>query len=123
MENAIAYIVEQLMGGETDLKRLKNESARRFGLQTTPRNSEILAYARKKGAVQLLKQLRKRPMRTRSGVTPIAVMIKPQGSCSWGCIYCPFTGKAAKSYTGEEPAALRSRRLRTACAARRKTDL
>ena len=109
MENAIAYIVEQLMGGETDLKRLKNESARRFGLQTTPRNSEILAYARKKGAVQLLKQLRKRPMRTRSGVTPIAVMIKPQGSCSWGCIYCPFTGKAAKSYTGEEPAALRSR--------------
>ena len=43
------------------------------------------------------------------GVTPVAVMIKPEGSCRWNCIYCPAAGKAAKSYTGEEPAALRAR--------------
>ena len=36
-------------------------------------------------------------------------MIKPEGSCRWNCIYCPAAGKAAKSYTGEEPAALRAR--------------
>ncbi len=53
----------------------------------------------------------KKPTRTLSGVSPIAVMIKPQDSCKWGCIYCPFTGLAAKSYTGEEPAALRARQF------------
>ncbi len=51
----------------------------------------------------------KKPTRTLSGVAPIAVMIKPEDSCRWACSYCPFTGLAAKSYTGEEPAALRAR--------------
>jgi elongator complex protein 3 len=57
---------------------------------------------------QFLHLLQKRPMRTLSGVTPIALMIKPGGSCPYKCIYCP-TGIGAKSYTGYEPAALRAR--------------
>jgi len=48
-------------------------------------------------------------MRTLSGVTPVAIMVRPEGSCTWSCIYCPYTGNAPKSYTGEEPAALRAR--------------
>lgn len=109
MEEALQYILERMQEGENNLKKLKIEAAGRFGLKQIPKNSELLAYAKQKGATGLLLQLKKRPMRTRSGVTPIAVMIKPQGSCHWGCIYCPFTGRAAKSYTGEEPAALRAR--------------
>jgi elongator complex protein 3 len=53
--------------------------------------------------------LKKKPVRTLSGITTVALMIRPDGSCTRGCIYCPFTGKAAKSYTGEEPAAMRAR--------------
>ena len=42
-------------------------------------------------------------------MTPVAVMIRPEGSCSHGCIYCPAAGLAPKSYTGFEPAARRGR--------------
>ncbi len=108
-EKALAYIIEQLKSGRTDLHALKSEACKKFALKTVPRNSEILESMNVEDRHTFTQLLKKRPMRTMSGVTPIAVMIKPQGSCKWGCIYCPFTGKAAKSYTGEEPAALRAR--------------
>lgn len=108
-EQAIDYIIDKLQEGEKNLLKLKREATTRFALSDLPRNSDLLARARQRGVTQLLEQLKKKPIRTGSGVTPIAVMIRPQDSCKWSCIYCPFTGKAAKSYTGEEPAALRAR--------------
>ena len=95
---------------ERDLVALKREAAKKFGLSEYPKNSEILAAIPEgKRTKEIILLLRKRPMRTLSGVTPVALMVRPEGSCRWKCIYCPFTGKAPKSYTGEEPAALRAR--------------
>ncbi len=125
--NAINYIINRIIHDkEYDLQKLKNEAAKRFSLKVGIRNSDIIQQITKdrelasssrdlsegqteKLTKELLALLKKKPMRTLSGVTPIAVMIRPNGSCNYQCIYCPFTGKAAKSYTGEEPAALRSR--------------
>lgn len=109
-DNALDYICDKILDGETDLQKLKNEAARKYGLDTSIRNSDILHhFPKEKLTKKLHALLLRKPMRTLSGVTPIAVMIRPEGSCNWQCIFCPFTGKAAKSYTGEEPAALRSR--------------
>jgi len=107
-EKAIEYIIEKLLEGKTDIFKLKKEAAEKFSLTGVIKNSEILGKGREKLPKNILRMLLKKPTRTISGVTPIAVMIKPEGSCKHGCIYCPFTGKAAKSYTGREPAALRA---------------
>ncbi len=107
---AVAYVVDKLSGASTprSLEALKREAARRYKAMVT--NPELLeAFPEERLTPHIRSLLRKKPSKTKSGVTPVAVMIEPQGSCKWGCYYCPFTGLAAKSYTGFEPAALRGR--------------
>jgi len=54
--------------------------------------------------------IKRKPTRTISGVTPIAVVIKP-GKCPHGtCLYCPSLN-VPQSYTPESPAILRARKL------------
>lgn len=110
-EEAAKYAVSQLLEGRTDIHKIKQEASKKFKLPNFLRNSEILPFLPKNASKEIRLLLLKRPMRTASGVTPVALMIKPEGSCRHSCIYCPFTGKAAKSYTGEEPAALRARQF------------
>jgi len=109
-KKAIEYIVKKLLSGERNLKKLKNEASKKFHLEGVVRNADILSrIPRNKRTKELILMLKKKPVRTLSGVSPVAVMIKPEGSCPWKCVYCPFTGKAAKSYSGYEPAAMRAR--------------
>jgi elongator complex protein 3 len=107
-KEAIDFIAARILAGTVGrdgLESLKREASRRFGAMVT--NPELLAALPDEPRIREL--LRKKPAKTLSGVTPVAVMIRPQGSCRWGCVFCPFTGLAAKSYTGFEPAALRGR--------------
>lgn len=108
---AAGYAVSRLLEGRGDLSKIKQEASKKFGLDNFLRNSEILALLPGNAPEGVRALLLKRPMRTASGVTPVALMVRPEGSCTFSCIYCPFTGKAAKSYTGEEPAALRARQF------------
>lgn len=111
-KNAIDFIISRILVGETDLEQLKRETSRKFQIGSMVTNPELLAnFPRSKLTPKIKELLMKKPTKTLSGVTPVAVMIKPQNSCKWGCIYCPFTGLAAKSYTGFEPAALRGRQF------------
>lgn len=107
-EKAIQEIIENLLAGELKLEQLKKQAAKKYKLSSMIKNSEILSKLDTGNRKQFLHLLQKRPMRTLSGVTPVAVMIQPGGSCPYNCIYCP-TGIAAKSYTGYEPAAMRAR--------------
>ncbi len=119
-EQAMDFIIARLRKGNgkrgIDVSCLKLDAAGRFDIgKRMIRNSELIARLRAQDAGhrkpdtgRLLPLLRKRPMRTLSGVTPVAVMIRPEGSCPYSCIYCP-SGLGAKSYTGFEPAALRAR--------------
>ncbi|MBI5222965.1 tRNA uridine(34) 5-carboxymethylaminomethyl modification radical SAM/GNAT enzyme Elp3 [Candidatus Micrarchaeota archaeon] len=105
-------MIEQILNGRTDIDKIKRELSRKYDLGSIIKNPEILArFPKDKLTPQIKKLIIKKPTKTLSGVTPIAVMIRPQDSCKWGCVYCPFTGLAAKSYTGFEPAALRSRQF------------
>lgn len=112
MDDAIRFIVRGILAGRSDLEQLKREACRRFRPPSMVKNPDILAaIPRQRLTPAIRRLLLKKPSRTLSGVTPVAAMIRPQGSCRHGCIYCPAAGLAAKSYTGFEPAAMRGRQF------------
>lgn len=92
-----------------DIARVKLDVAKKYALPRIPSNSELLHYA--SGYEVLEKLLRRKPVRSISGVTVVAVMTKPY-PCpqSVPCLYCPGGPRygTPQSYTGREPAALRA---------------
>jgi elongator complex protein 3 len=55
----------------------------------------------------VLKRLRRKPVRTSSGVTPVTVLTKPF-PCPGTCIFCPNDVRMPKSYLSDEPGAMRA---------------
>lgn len=55
----------------------------------------------------VLMRLRRKPVRTSSGVTPVTVLTKPF-PCPGTCIFCPNDVRMPKSYLSDEPGAQRA---------------
>ncbi|MCY4072595.1 MAG: tRNA uridine(34) 5-carboxymethylaminomethyl modification radical SAM/GNAT enzyme Elp3 [Chloroflexi bacterium] len=55
----------------------------------------------------LLHKLRRKPVRTLSGVTPVTVLTKPF-PCPGTCVFCPNDVRMPKSYLADEPGAQRA---------------
>lgn len=55
----------------------------------------------------MLHKLRRKPVRTLSGVTPVTVLTKPF-PCPGTCIFCPNDVRMPKSYLADEPGAQRA---------------
>ena len=108
--DAVEFIISRILAGERNLDAIKREASRKYRVMV--KNPQVLAgFPEDKLTDEIRALLLKKPTKTLSGVTPVAVMIRPENSCRWGCIYCPFTGVAAKSYTGFEPAAMRAKQF------------
>ncbi len=90
----------------TGISATKLILARRLDVKEIPSNTELIQALKERGAPStLLRQLRRKPVKTRSGVTIITVVI-PLFNCPHGrCIYCPGGGQTGfpQSYTGAEP--------------------
>jgi len=56
---------------------------------------------------ELLRRLKRKPVRTQSGVTPVTVLTKPF-PCPGQCIFCPSDARMPKSYLRDEPGAQRA---------------
>jgi len=56
---------------------------------------------------ELVQRLRRKPIRTSSGVTPVTVLTKPF-PCPGECIFCPSDVRMPKSYLSREPGAQRA---------------
>jgi elongator complex protein 3 len=107
-------LVEAILAGELgreDLESAKLDACREYGSPKVPKNTVLLKYAPEDRREALEAVVRRKPVRTASGVTPVAIMTSPH-TCPHGkCLYCPggpaseFT--SAQSYTGQEPAAAR----------------
>ncbi len=108
-KEAITKIIEKNLKNKKEIEELKKRLAKKHGLSKIPKNSDILKEATEKQREKLKPLLRKKPTRTISGVSIIAIMTKPL-ECPGECIYCPGgkTKETPKSYTGEEPAAMRA---------------
>lgn len=89
----------------------KNKASREFSSRT-PRNSDLITFAKKSDLKKFRHLLTKKPSKGLSGVTVVAVMTAPH-NCPGKCIYCPtaIEVEAPKSYTGFEPAARRARQF------------
>ena len=94
------------------LQKLKVKLAGEYGLQAVPSNSEILADAEEDEMSAVLPLLRRKPVRTVSGVAVVAVMTSPHPCPHGKCTYCPggVDNGSPQSYTGKEPAARRALR-------------
>jgi len=114
-EEACRAIVQKILAGDIidarSLNSAKLWASREFNLSQVPSNSQILAQASKQDKEKVLRLLRRKPVRTVSGVSIITVMTKPY-PCpqSPPCIYCPGGPSygTPQSYTGYEPAGLRA---------------
>lgn len=97
------------------LRETKRELAAQYKTTILP-NSVILgyykqAYKQSQRDDDLLRLLRKRAIRTLSGIAPVTVLTKPY-PCPGRCSYCPTEARMPKSYIASEPAAQRALRLK-----------
>jgi elongator complex protein 3 len=109
----IDLILSNKINSKEELHKYKIILCKKYKINDIPRDSEILANIPtdfSDDEIQsIIKILRKKPMRTISGVAIIAVMTSPE-SCPHGqCLPCPGgpTNETPQSYTGFEPAAMR----------------
>src|SRR3989338_9772439 len=90
--------------------RLKIKLSKQYGLKKIPRNFEFTSSLSKENFDEFKDTVGTKPIRTISGVAPIAIMSKPIRCKHGACIMCPDFIKegVAMSYTGKEPASMRA---------------
>ena len=110
----LAGVQEQNLS-EKQLTALKRELAGKYQQRTIPTNIQILLHAPLSQFELLRKKLLTKPTRTISGVSPVALMTKPDRCPHGKCTFCPGGigspwGDVPQSYTGHEPATMRGMR-------------
>lgn len=104
---ALAELLSLKIGDSKDLMRAKRKIAKKYGLKIFT-NAEILkALPATDGTAGLRRLLRKRAVRTMSGIAPVAVLTKPF-PCPGKCAYCPAEKGVPQSYLSNEPAVMRA---------------
>lgn len=117
MQEAIRYLIENYarnISSRDQLEAAKRAVCKRFRLKSIL-NADILSVSRDLGWPKLshsaqdafLKLLRKRSVRTLSGIAPVAVLTKPY-PCPGRCAYCPHETDVPVSYLSNEPAVMRA---------------
>ncbi|HEC57870.1 MAG TPA: tRNA uridine(34) 5-carboxymethylaminomethyl modification radical SAM/GNAT enzyme Elp3 [Candidatus Syntrophoarchaeum butanivorans] len=117
-EEVARIVAERFECGKTDyidLNRIKKEVGSRYRLKTIPRNSDIIKILTETEASHpnrgIIDLLRRKRIRTISGVAVVAAMTSPYPCPHGKCVVCPggpdSPFKSPQSYTGLEPAALR----------------
>jgi elongator complex protein 3 len=115
-ERVCRELVERLLEGDLDregLEAAKKEVCGEHSSPRVPRNSDLLDRAPEGRREELARLVRRKPVRTASGVSPVAVMTSPHNCPHGQCLYCPggpdSEFDSAQSYTGQEPAAARGK--------------
>ena len=113
-EKACRDVIEYLMNitnpSREDVNLIKMKVAGKYGLKSILSNSELIRHLKPEERRKLLPILKRKVVRTISGVTVIAVMTKPWPCPKESpCAYCPGGPPygVPQSYTGYEPAAMR----------------
>ncbi len=107
-KEALNEILTEIKKGlrKEEIESLKAKVSKKYNLDHLIKNAEIYEFSGFDESIRELLQIK--PVRTKSGVSVIALMTKPW-PCPGRCIYCPTAEGAPKSYTGVEPAALRAK--------------
>ena len=109
------HLIRLLLSGEINQQGraaadARSSSAASTGSTSVPKNSETLALVPRGQVPDVLEILRRKPVRTLSGVAVVAVMTSPAPCPHGKCTYCPggVENNSPQSYTGKEPAARRA---------------
>ncbi len=110
---AISELLKKKINSRYELMALKRKLSKKYGFEILA-NSEILSEYKKrlnggasKRSPALEKILRKRTVRTMSGIAPVAVLTKTY-PCPGECAYCPTEKNVPQSYLSNEPAVMRA---------------
>jgi elongator complex protein 3 len=103
-------IVKEILEEGSSVHGAKARVCKKYSLSRFPSNSDVLSRAPLDKRPLLIDRLKKKPIRTLSGVAVVAVMTSPAPCPHGRCAYCPTGEGAPQSYTGHEPAALRGKR-------------
>ncbi|QLD87766.1 tRNA uridine(34) 5-carboxymethylaminomethyl modification radical SAM/GNAT enzyme Elp3 [Natronomonas salina] len=113
-ERVCESLVEDILAGEIDgddLESAKMDACREYSSPKVPKNTDLLDYAPEERREELESVVRRKPVRTASGVSPVAIMTSPHMCPHGKCLYCPggpaSEFSSSQSYTGHEPAAAR----------------
>lgn len=110
MEKAIKQLIKIDIKSIADLQVAKRKMSKKYGISVL-RNSDILkvlqTMKKTEQNIFLQKLLRKRAIRTMSGIAPVAVLTKPW-KCPGKCAYCPTEKDVPQSYLSNEPAVMRA---------------
>jgi len=113
MQQAIKELLKLNIKSCNDLMMAKRKIAKKYGIKILP-NSEILRVYKEqilagkmRAKPELIRILRKRAVRTMSGIAPVAVLTKPY-PCPGKCAYCPTEKNVPQSYLSNEPAVMRA---------------
>ncbi|MFH5799359.1 tRNA uridine(34) 5-carboxymethylaminomethyl modification radical SAM/GNAT enzyme Elp3 [Haladaptatus sp. CMAA 1911] len=113
-EQVCEELIDRILAGDVerdDVESAKLDACSEFSSPKVPKNSEILDFAPDERREELEAVLRRKPVRTASGVSPIAIMTSPEQCPHGKCLYCPggpaSEFSSSQSYTGHEPAAAR----------------
>ncbi len=113
INKAILDIIEINPKSRKDLSLNKRQACKKYKIGMI-KNSDIFLVYKKLLQDKKIKQnldfekiLRKRSIRTMSGIAPIAVLTKPY-ECPGKCVYCPHEENVPTSYLSNEPAVMRA---------------
>ena len=115
-ERVCEELVDRILDGEIDrddVESAKTEVCGKHSSPRVPKNTDILSFAPDEHREELEQVLRRKPVRTASGVSPVAIMTSPHMCPHGKCLYCPggpaSEFSSAQAYTGHEPAAARGK--------------
>ncbi|MFX1494501.1 MAG: tRNA uridine(34) 5-carboxymethylaminomethyl modification radical SAM/GNAT enzyme Elp3, partial [Promethearchaeota archaeon] len=108
----IKYLIKNPQTSRQKITNIKGRIGKKYKFDKVIKNATILNFTTPEEKKIIIQILKRRTTRTISGVSVIAIMTKPL-PCPGTCIYCPGQDsqpnqKVAQSYTGQEPAAMRS---------------
>ncbi len=112
LEKIVKKIIKANPQTQEEFLKLKREFFYKYKIKQAS-NAELLKLYNKlvkkqsKSTDKFAEILKKRKIRTLSGVAPIAVLTKSYG-CPGECVYCPTEKKMPKSYLSNEPAVMRA---------------
>ena len=106
MQKVIKELLKSNIKTREDLMLAKRKLGKKHGVGII-KNEEILKYIPKNKYLGLQRLLRKRAIRTMSGIAPVAVLTKPY-PCPGKCAYCPTEKDVPQSYLSNEPAVMRA---------------
>ncbi|MFA6106115.1 MAG: tRNA uridine(34) 5-carboxymethylaminomethyl modification radical SAM/GNAT enzyme Elp3 [Patescibacteria group bacterium] len=107
-QEAVNELIKSPITTASELMAAKRKIAKKYGLPIF-KNSDILRELKGSGSSSaiLRRILRKREIRTMSGIAPVAVLTMPY-ACPGKCVYCPTEKDVPQSYLSNEPAVMRA---------------